>query len=144
MVREIKTWIVRKVEVQVDVIKGSATPKVLGGISDFKIIESGVYLITWSSISGDIRRFICNKKPYKVVRHSTTLCCNFMVNIRTIYGIYSKIFKISDLKISWDLRFQQRFQRGCTRFQGVADPLDVIRFSFIHECWLILSNDQAA
>jgi len=46
MVREIKTWIVRKVEVQVDVIKGSATPKVLGGISDFKIIESGVYLIT--------------------------------------------------------------------------------------------------
>jgi len=35
-----------------------------------------------------------------------------------------QIFKISNFKISWDLRFQQRFQRGCTRFQGVADPLD--------------------
>ena len=97
--------------------------KVLGEISDFKIIESGVYLITWSSISRDIWRFIVrsyNKKPYKVVRHSTTFCCNFMVNKRTIYGIYSKFFQISRSAEIWD--FNKDFKKALRDFKELQTP----------------------
>ena len=73
--------------------------KVLGEISDFKIIESGVNLINIRRYTKIYRNEFAIRSHTKVVRHSTTFCCNFTVNKRKIYGIYSKFFKISDFKI---------------------------------------------
>ena len=71
----------------------------------------------------NIARFFYSQKPYKVVSHKVcgfTFCCKFTVNKQTINRIYSNFsrFQISILD------FNKKFQRDCTRFQGVADPLN--------------------
>ena len=48
--------------------------------------------------------------------------------------------KFQDFKISCDLKFQQRFQRGWTRFQGVAHSLKVSR-PVRHKLFICSFND---
>ena len=81
-------------------------------------------------VTFDIRIYTKIYSTEFAIRSHTKLCntapviLRFAAILRWINGQYTEFTaNFQDFKISWDLRFQQRFQRGCTRFQGVVDPL---------------------
>ena len=91
-----------------------------GEISDFKIIKSGLYSITWSLNIQKYTEIYSNEfalRSFTKSHDTNSVIVHFAATLQWMKWKFSRfqIWKSAEIWI-------QRFQSGCTRLQGVAGP----------------------